>query len=44
MKRISGICLITEYVCKLAEFYQTVLQTKADLNDVMLCCRSKAVA
>ena len=34
MKAMNGICFITEDVRKLAEFYQTVLRTKADINDV----------
>lgn len=34
MKLISGICLITEDVRKLAEFYQKVLQTETELNDI----------
>lgn len=34
MKFANGICLITEDVRKLAEFYQKVLQTKIDINDV----------
>lgn len=34
MKFANGICLITEDVRKLAEFYQKVLQTKTDINDV----------
>ena len=34
MKFANGICLITEDVQKLSEFYQTVLQTKADINNV----------
>jgi len=34
MKFMSGICLITEDVRKLAEFYQKVLQTETELNDV----------
>lgn len=34
MEFANGICLITEDVRKLAEFYQKILQTKADINDV----------
>ena len=34
MKFANGICLITEDVRTLAEFYQKVLQTKTDINDV----------
>jgi len=34
MKFTNGICLITEDVRKLAEFYERILQTKADLNDI----------
>lgn len=34
MKFLSGICLFTDEVRKLAAFYQAVLQTNADLNDV----------
>ena len=29
----SGICLITNDVCRLSEFYQTVLQTTSDCED-----------
>ena len=29
MKLMNGVCLITEDVRKLAEFYQEVLQTKS---------------
>ena len=29
----SGICLITNDVCRLSEFYQTVLQTTSDCDD-----------
>lgn len=34
MKFANGICLITEDVRKLTEFYQKVLQTQTDINDV----------
>ena len=34
MKFASGICLITEDVRKLSEFYQKVLQVKTDINDI----------
>lgn len=34
MKFAQGICLITEDVQKLAEFYQKVLQTKTDINNI----------
>jgi predicted enzyme related to lactoylglutathione lyase len=34
MKFLSGVCFITEDVAKLAEFYEKVLQIKADINDV----------
>ena len=34
MKFMNSICLITEDVQKLAEFYQKVLQTKTDINDI----------
>lgn len=34
MKFVNGICLITEDVPRLAEFYQKVLQTKTDINDI----------
>ena len=34
MKFMNGICLITEDVCKLAEFYQKVLQSETAINDV----------
>lgn len=34
MKLMSGICLITKDVRKLAEFYQKVLQTETELNDI----------
>lgn len=34
MKFMQGICLITEDVPKLAEFYQKVLKTKVDINDI----------
>jgi len=31
---MNSVCFITEDVRKLAEFYQTVLRAKADINDV----------
>ncbi|NLT14469.1 MAG: VOC family protein [Clostridiales bacterium] len=34
MKFASGICLITEDVPELSAFYEKVLQTKTDINDV----------
>lgn len=34
MKFANGICLITEDVQRLSEFYQEVLQTKVDINSV----------
>lgn len=34
MKFMQSICLITEDVPKLTEFYQKVLQIKTDINDV----------
>jgi hypothetical protein len=30
----NGICLITENVQKLAEFYKKVLRVKVDINDI----------
>jgi len=34
MTFMDSICLITEDVQKLAEFYQKVLQTNTDINDI----------
>ncbi len=34
MKFVNGICLFTEDVRRLAEFYEKVLQTKTDVNDI----------
>ena len=34
MRFVSGICLITDDVPKLAEFYQKILQVKTVINDI----------
>lgn len=34
MKFANGICIITEDVLKLAHFYEKILQTKIDINDI----------
>ncbi len=34
MRFMNGICLITEDVQRLTEFYQKVLQTNTDINDI----------
>jgi len=34
MRFLNGVCLITNDVRKLVEFYQMVLQTQAEINDV----------
>lgn len=34
MKFANGICIITEDVPKLAHFYEKILQTKIDINDI----------
>ena len=34
MRFARGICLITDDVCRLAEFYRDILQTEADINDI----------